>query len=95
MSERIQTLHPAGKNGVNIELSKYEAVKQAILDSIAENGEILFRDLPTQVTARLPADFDGSIGWYTTSVKLDLEARELIHRVPKKSPQLIRLGKES
>ncbi len=95
MIERIMTLHPAGKNGVNIEVSKYDAVKQAILDSVAENGEIAFRDLPAAVAERLPANFDGSIGWYATTVKLDLEARGLIHRVPKRSPQLIRLGKGS
>jgi hypothetical protein len=36
-------------------------------------------------------EFRGSIGWYTTIVKLDLEARRLIERIPDKKPQHLRL----
>jgi Family of unknown function (DUF6958) len=32
----------------------------------------------------------GSVGWYTTSVNLDLEARGLIERVPGAQPQRLR-----
>jgi hypothetical protein len=39
---------------------------------------------------RLP-EFRGSIGWYTTIVKLDLEARDLIERITDKKPQPLRL----
>ena len=35
-------------------------------------------------------EFRGSIGWYTTIVKLDLEARGLIDRIPDKKPQHLR-----
>ncbi len=41
--------------------------------------------------ARLPGDFEGSVGWYATTVKLDLEARGLIERMPGESPQVLRL----
>lgn len=90
MTEKIMTLHPEGKQGVNIDMKKYEAVKAAILESIEANGTILFKDLSAAVEARLPADWEGSIGWYTTTVKLDLEARGIIERIPKRSPQEIR-----
>jgi regulator of RNase E activity RraA len=90
MSERIMTLHPEGKEGVNIEKQKYDIIKEAILDSIGQHGEIAFRDLPAAVEANLPNTFDGSIGWYTTTVKLDLEARGLIERIPGRSPQMLR-----
>ncbi len=33
--------------------------------------------------------FDGSVMWYYTTVKLDLEARGEIRRVPGSRPQLI------
>jgi hypothetical protein len=92
MSERIMTLHPAGKQGVNIDRQKYERIKQAILESIRQRGEIPFKELPAAVEANLPEPFDGSIGWYTTTVKLDLEARGIIERVPQQSPQRIRLA---
>lgn len=89
MPEKIMTLHPAGKQGVNIDKGKYDAVREAILTIIDEQGEIVFRELPAYVGERL-ADFDGSIGWYTTTVKLDLEARGEIERIPKSNPQRLR-----
>ena len=91
MSLRVMTLHPEGKEGVNIDKEKYEAVKQAILDAVGAVGELPFSDLSAEVERRV-VDFDGSYGWYTTTVKLDLEARGLIERVPKKTPQYLRLA---
>ena len=38
--------------------------------------------------------FDGSISWYVTTVKLDLEARHVVERIPGTSPQQLRLEKE-
>jgi hypothetical protein len=94
MGERIQTLHPdEGKVGVNIERHKYESVRDAILAAIAERGQVPFKKLAGEVTARLPQGFDGSVGWYTTTVKLDLEARGLIERLPGKSPQVLQMRK--
>jgi hypothetical protein len=92
VSERVRTLHPAGKQGVNIDKEKYDQVKRAILASIEARGQIPFRELTAAVESNLDEPFDGSIGWYTTTVKLDLEARGMIERVPKKSPQVLRLG---
>ena len=95
MSERILTLHPAGKQGVNIDRDKYELIRQAILDSLAQRGEIPFGDLSEAVAINLAGPFDGSIGWYTVSVKLDLEARGLVARVPGHSPQVLRMAGRS
>ena len=92
MGERIRTLHPDGKQGVNIDKAKYDAVAAAILASIQAAGVLPFGDLAAAVTSRLPAEFDGSIGWYTTTVKLDLEARGRIERVPGVTPQQLRLA---
>jgi hypothetical protein len=92
MSERIVTLHPEGKQGVNIDRDKYELIRQAILAAIAERGAIPFADLPSAVASHLPESFEGSIGWYTTTVKLDLEARGFIKRIPGQSPQMLELA---
>jgi hypothetical protein len=93
MEDRILTRPPAGKQGVNITRPRDEAVRAAILDSIrARGGQIPFGDLPDAVGRLLPADFDGSVGWYTTTVKLDLEARGEIVRVAGRTPQEIRLA---
>jgi Family of unknown function (DUF6958) len=90
MTDRITTLHPEGKQGVHIERTKYDLIRKAILASIDQEGVITFQDLPGSVESHLEEPFDGSIGWYTTTVKLDLEARGLIERVPNESPQLLR-----
>lgn len=89
MGEKILTLNLDGKNGVNIDKAKYDVIKSAILDAIDREGEILFKDLSPAVESQLP-DFDGSIPWYVTSVKLDLEVRGILERIPKSSPQRIR-----
>ena len=92
MEEKILTLHPDGKQGVNINKEKYETIRQAILSILGDQRETLFKDLAAEVERKLESDFDGSISWYVTTVKLDLEARGLITRVQKSSPQRLRLA---
>lgn len=90
VSDKITTLHPQGRAGASISRAKYEAARAAILDVIAAYGEIDFRDLDRAVGERLD-HFNGALGWYTAHVKLDLEARGLIERIPGSVPQRIRL----
>lgn len=91
MAEKISTLHPQGKSGVNINREKYDLVRTAIVQSLRAEGEMTFADLTRDVERKLTGNFDGSIPWYVTTVKLDLEARRLIERVPGSSPQRLRL----
>lgn len=90
MEERITTLHPRGKQGVNISREEYGEVKLTILQVLAEHGEMTFTDLGREVKERLLPRFEGSVSCYYTTAKLDLEARGLIARVPGSKPQ--RLG---
>lgn len=91
MDGKILTLHPDGKAGVNIEQAKYKTIKAAILNAVAAEPEITFANLTAAVKRDLAATFAGSIPWYVTTVKLDLEARDLVERVPNSSPQRLRL----
>lgn len=91
MKEKIMTLHPDDKAGVNIDAHKYEQIKTAILGCVQRAGELSFSDLIDCVDES-HTDFDGSIAWYVTTVKLDLEARGLIERVPSRRPQHVRLA---
>ena len=91
MEEKILTLHPQGKQGVNIDRAKYDTIRAAILGATSAEGEIRFKDLPAAVEEALEEPFDGSLSWYITTVKLDLEARGLLERVPGSSPQRLRL----
>ncbi|MFQ5845579.1 MAG: hypothetical protein ACE5JG_11395 [Planctomycetota bacterium] len=72
---------------------KYAAMRRAILKAVpGDERGIAFRDLPRKVAGLVPREvFLGrSISWYTTTVKLDLEARRLIERVPGSRPQRLR-----
>ncbi len=90
--DRLLTLHPEGKSGVNIAREKYEAMREAILAALG-GGELTHTELVRAVEGRLQGRFEGSIPWYMESVKLDLLARGVIERVGKGSPQRLRLVK--
>jgi hypothetical protein len=92
MGERIMTLHPQGKQGANIDRAKYDVIRAAIIESIRELGEIAFPDLAGAVASRVGCSFQGSVSWYVTTIKLDLEARGVIERVPGETPQRLRLA---
>ena len=91
---KIMTLHPDGKHGVNILLRRYEVIKTFILSKLKDHSEIRFDELTDLAIIELSANFDGKVVWYMVTVKLDLEARRLIERVPETSPHKLRLTKE-
>jgi hypothetical protein len=83
-----------GRKGTRIERNKYEAVRAAILRAVpADPLGIPFAELPDRVAALLAPEVLahlGSVSWYTTTVKLDLEVRGEIERVPGAHPQRLR-----
>ena len=92
MKDTIITKHPhKGKDGLNISRTKYNVVRRAILDCLRRHGEMTYKDLIDEVRRKLTGNFYGSISWYVTTVKLDLEAREVIERIPHRRPQQLRL----
>jgi hypothetical protein len=95
MAEKIMTLHPKGKQGVNIDKEKYDTVRRSILKSLGTYGELTFTEPTENVRRSLEESFDGSINWYVTTVKLDLEARGEIERIPRSTPQRLRLAVRS
>jgi hypothetical protein len=91
---RVQLHHPEpGKRAPRIDVAMYETVRAAILLSLPREGSGLsFPELVAEVGRHTP---DGlwkqrAIGWYTQCVKLDLEARRQIERMPGVSPQRLR-----
>lgn len=91
MSTKIMTKHLLGKQGVRIDKDKYDTIKNAIIGEISKAGELTFQKLMQQLNKKLGKSFEGSVGWYVTTIKLDLEARRIIERVGTKSPQVLRL----
>ena len=92
MSEKkILTLHPEGKRGVNISQKKYDIIRQFILQTLRKKREISFKELTDLALKQLQESFDGKVVWYLVTIKLDLEARNIIERIPKATPQRIRM----
>ena len=89
--EKIQTLHPQGKKGVNILKRRYDMIKSFILQTIRQHGTITYEALNDLAVDKLSKSFDGKVPWYVVTVKLDLEARGIIERVPKSSPHAVRM----
>lgn len=92
--EKIMTLHPDGKRGVNILKRRYDVIKNFILKTLKSRKEISFEELTDMAVITLSKTFDGKVVWYMVTVKLDLEARKIIERVPKTSPHKLRLIKK-
>lgn len=90
MEEKIQTLHPQGKRGVNISKAKYETMKNTILD-VLNKRQRTHVELTDAVAKSLRGKFEGSIPWYMESTKLDLEARKIIERVPGEKYEVYRI----
>ncbi len=85
------TVHPDGKKGVNILKRRYDAIKNFILETLKDQEEITYQELNKLAVKELKNTFDGKITWYLVSIKLDLEARKIIERIPKTSPHKLRL----
>lgn len=91
--KRIMTLHPQGKKGVNILQRRYDVIKDYVIETLEKEEQISYQELDRRAVKDLKKTFDGKIGWYVVSVKLDLEARGIIERVLKTSPHEIRIKK--
>ena len=85
------TIHSQGKSGTHIDRVKYELMKTAILQYLETNGPTAFNALMGYVNDSIGEDFHGSVGWYYTTVKLDLETRGIIVCDRKSSPQIVKL----
>ena len=87
METKIQLSHPAGKKAVRMDKSKYDILSKAIFLCL-KNRSLTHAELLEAIIADFKKNkirFDGSIEWYMESVKLDLEANKLIHRIKDKS----------
>jgi len=79
-----------GQN-LRIDQARYQAVHEAITENLRRYGSMTFTQLGALVEEQLQANFAGSITWYYTTVKLDMEARGEIRRVPNSRPQVVEI----
>lgn len=89
----VVTAHPEPKKpGSRIEKAKYDLMRNAILEKLQKHGSLTFEKLGNMLEEQLLKKFDGPVIWYYTAVKLDLEARGIIRRVPNAEPNLIEIA---
>ena len=83
---KFQTLHPEfGKKNKLISLDKYELIKATILQILGQES-LTHTELMQAIHDRINNNFKGNAHWYGETVKLDLEARNLIKRNTAKPP---------
>ena len=83
-TELIQTLHPKeGKTNKKISLDKYNFIKENIITILTE-FELTHTELMEKLFSRVKDKFEGGVQWYGETVKLDLEARQIIVRTKTK-----------
>lgn len=87
---------PGGMDGWTMDERQYELMKAHVLHMIDEesddDGTILLKDVVTAAQERYASHDlfpNGRVRNYCTFTKVDLEARCLIERIPRSSPQRI------
>lgn len=89
----LRNINP-GVGNTRMARLKYEFWRAAILEAVPRSAHgIAFADLPARIRELLPPERlagMGAVTWHVTSVKLDLEARGLIERIPGARPQRLR-----
>lgn len=85
-----------GKKPTKIDAQKFEIIRNAIRRTLPRRGNgMLFSELTDAVESELtPGEIKqfGSLMWYVTTVKLELEVRGEIERVAGSKPQRLILG---
>ncbi len=93
MTDRIPCRTPTGTSATNIPKWKFDACRDALLAQLA-GGEIKAADIAERAGARLSeahlTDL-GKLGWHMTTVRLELEVRGEIERIPGTKPVTLRL----
>lgn len=83
-----------GKKPTHIAKWKYDLIRSKVLEIIPENAYgVEFTSLAGGVAALITKEQQqrlGSIPWYTTTVKLDMEVKGEIERVTGSNPQRLR-----
>lgn len=86
--DQFEALSPHGNQSTIVNAEKYLSVREIVLDVLptTEPG-LTLKELDAHVAERVPDGlFERGTAWWTTTVKLDLEARGLVRRYGKRSP---------
>lgn len=84
--------HPENKRTLRVDGKKYQMIYQALREIVLDaEQEYILEEVTETLENKLSKTFDGSVRWHVNAVKVDLEARGLIERVPNEQPQRFRI----
>ena len=93
-NDKIQLVHPAGKNAPRISTETYMLISDAIVKVLQQHQPMSFADMAREVRHYVQTttpEFTGSVEWFTVSVKQHMEAEGLIETVLEKGRKMHRL----
>ena len=95
--KKITVTHPITRTERKFDAVIYEKFKTAIIKSLKNSKGKTFTQLSDDVRKIIPQmmpGFNGSVPWYTISVRLDLETRGIVETFTEKGQKLNRLKKK-
>ena len=93
---KVECLNPETGHRMNISKSTYELFSKAIYHVLKGSKPLSFSEIEEGVYdcfKKQKTDFKGSVGWYTVTVKKDMESRNVIESYMEKGRKLHRLKK--
>jgi hypothetical protein len=97
VAPKVECLNPNTGGSMQIDKATYDLFSKAIRQALGVNRQLTFTELAEDISARFKkqkANFKGSVGWYTVTVKHDLQARGIIEVIINKGRKLHRLAKK-
>lgn len=98
IGQKVECLNPNTGGRMNIDKNIYELFSKAIYHVLKANKALTFSQIADGVHEcfeQQKTKFDGSVGWYTVSVKNDMEARGIIEAFTENGRKLNRLKNKS
>jgi hypothetical protein len=95
-TEKIQLLHPEGKNAPAISMETYKIFERAMIAVLKENQPITYTDIARGVKGEFKknkVEFAGSVSWYSVCVKNHLEATGIMETYMEKGKKMHGLKK--
>ena len=96
ITQKVECLNPNTGRKMNIDKSTYDLISKAIYHTLKQVGAITFTQLLEGVEKCINQQkikFEGNVGWYTVSIKNDLQARGVIDVFTEKGKKLHGLKK--
>jgi hypothetical protein len=91
MSEKVQCLNPNTGGSINIDKKIYDLFSKAIYHTLKQNQPLTYTQIAEGVHScfkKQKTKFDGSVEWYTVTIKHDMHARGIIEVFTEKGTKL-------